>query len=277
MAGAPTAPTITSSSLSGSVATLGWSSVSGASGYIIGYGSSAGQYTTFADVGNATSGSVAGLNPTAVDYFAVYAYNAGTARSLPSADVRLAPRSTDPSAYVNFADQAAIDNEGSPTPVTEPLVESGFAFTSLGNSGGTGLLIADNGNGWYPYPIKCLDAEYWGTYQSIARTDGAAFDLYSLELLEFQAGSAVITGYDISGGTVTQVVNLNTSTMRLPLRCWAGPTWSRSRSPGGPVSTAAAASTTARLPTWSSTIFRRLLAASRPRPPRSSARAPRSW
>ncbi len=211
MAGAPTAPTITSSSLSGSVATLGWSSVSGASGYIIGYGSSAGQYTTFADVGNATSGSVAGLNPTAVDYFAVYAYNAGTARSLPSADVRLAPRSTDPSAYVNFADQAAIDNEGSPTPVTEPLVESGFAFTSLGNSGGTGLLIADNGNGWYPYPIKCLDAEYWGTYQSIARTDGAAFDLYSLELLEFQAGSAVITGYDISGGTVTQVVNLNTS------------------------------------------------------------------
>ena len=164
-------------------------------------------------MGNATTGSVSGLNPTAADYFAVYAYNAGAARSLPSAGMRLAPFSTDPSVYVNFLDQADIDNESSSTfvPVTEPLVESSFAFTSLGNSNGKGLAITDSGNGYYAYPTKSLSAQYWGTYQSIARTDGHAFDLYSLELLEYQAGSAVITGYDLSGGTVTQVVNLSTS------------------------------------------------------------------
>ena len=42
------------------------------------------------NVGNVTGGSVSGLNPTAADYFAVYAYNAGL-WSLPSADARRPP------------------------------------------------------------------------------------------------------------------------------------------------------------------------------------------
>ena len=235
MAGAPAAPAITGSSLSGGTATLAWSAVSGATGYIIGYGNSSGQYTTFTDVGNTTGGSVSGLNPTAVDYFAVYAYNASAARSLPSAAARLAPRSSAASAYVNFADQAVSDNVNNP--VAEPLVESGFAFTSFGNSGGSGLLVVDSGNGYYALPSKGLDAEYWGTSQRIVRTDGSAFDLYSLQLYEFQADSAVITGYNVSGGMVTQVVNLSasdsyasavqvldwTDVVKVEITWWAGP------------------------------------------------------
>ena len=204
--GAPLSPTISSASLSGSTATLAWSAASGAAGYIVAYGSAAGQYTTFTDVGNVTTTTVSGLNPTLVDHFAVYAYNASLARSLPSADVRLAPRSTDPSVYANFADQPVSDNETT-TPVTEPLVEGNIAFTSYGNNAGKGLIIADSGNGYYALPSKGMLGYSWGTSQRITSSDGHAFDLYSLDLTEFQACSAVITGFDSSGGTLTQIVN----------------------------------------------------------------------
>jgi hypothetical protein len=208
-AGAPASPVITSAVLttngSTASATLSWNSSTGATGYLVGYGPSAGQYTTFVDEGNTFTATITGLSTTAVYHFAVYAYNAGQARSLPSADVRLAPRSTDASVFVNFLDQPVSD--GDLTHVIEPLVEGNFAFTSFGNTGGSGMFIVDTGNDWYPYPGKTLTGGSWGNSQQIARTDGHTFDLYSLQLFEFQADSAVITATDNSGGTETDVVN----------------------------------------------------------------------
>jgi hypothetical protein len=206
-AGAPASPVLTSAALSNSgVISLSWNSSGGATGYLVGYGPTAGQYTTFIDEGNTLSGTVTVPNPALVYHVAVYAYNSSLARSLPSAEARLALRSSDPGSVVNFSDQPA--NDGYATHATEPLVDGSFAFTSFGNAGGQGLFVIDSGNGYYPLPTKGLDGGYWGTSQQItSATAGHTFDLYSLDLFDFQAGSAVITGTDISGGTLTQIVN----------------------------------------------------------------------
>ena len=148
--GAPASPTITSGSLSGSVATLGWYISQRGHRLIIGYGSSAGPVHHLYRRGQRDHAGCVRADSTAVDYFAVYAYNASTARSLPSANVRLAPYSTDPERLREFPRPPVIDNESSPTPVSEPLVESNYAFTSLGNAAGKGLLVMDSGDGYYP-------------------------------------------------------------------------------------------------------------------------------
>jgi len=206
--GAPASPLISSSSLNGSTATLSWSAVSGATGYIIGYGSATGQYSTFIDEGNQTTATITGLNPAAVDYFAVYAYNSSGLRSLPSNEVRLAPYSTDPSALINFEDQSDTAANGH---LTEPFIEAGeFSFTSRGNSAGSALQIQDGTSasnwpgGW---PSKVLMAANWGTDIQLVRADGHSFDLSSLDVGSMSAYSAVLTGYDASGGTLQYIVN----------------------------------------------------------------------
>jgi hypothetical protein len=203
--GAPPSPTITASSLTGTTASLSWTSVAGATGYVIGYGIVSDQYTNFLNVGNVTTAAIPGLSTTGVNYMVVYAYNASMARSLPSNQVRLAPRSSDPTALITFDDQADSSAVGG---VVQPLNESNFNFTS--NNATSGLTIQDtasnpDSSGW---PSKVLFSSYWGDDQIITRADGHNFDLYSLDLGDnYQAVSVLLTGYDPTGGTISTYVN----------------------------------------------------------------------
>ena len=211
--GAPSAPTILSGSLSGSVANLSWTAVASATGYIIGYGTSTGNYTSFIDEGNATTGTITGLNASGVTYVAVYAYNASSERSLPSAQDRLAPRSTNATSLITFEDQT---DTASSSWVTEPFLDGGLSFTSNGNSGGQALQVQDGTaasaapGGW---PSKVLESKYWGSGIIVSGSGGSAFDLYSLDVGESSvAVSAVLTGTDASGGTDTYIVTFPSDT-----------------------------------------------------------------
>lgn len=73
---APGAPTLTSASPANSSVMLAWSSVAGATGYKVKYGTTSGSYTTTVDVGNVTSYTVTSLTNGTTYYFVVSAYNA---------------------------------------------------------------------------------------------------------------------------------------------------------------------------------------------------------
>ena len=73
----PSAPSLNSASAGDSQVNLNWSSVSGATGYKVKYGTSSGNYTITIDNGYATSRAVSGLNNGTVYYFVVTAYNTG--------------------------------------------------------------------------------------------------------------------------------------------------------------------------------------------------------
>ncbi|MDX2109959.1 MAG: PA14 domain-containing protein [Verrucomicrobiota bacterium] len=83
--GAPTAPTITSITDGNLSLSLGWSTVSGVSGYRVRWGTASGSYTNSMDVGSATNFTITGLTHNATYYVAVGAYNA-FGESLPSAE-----------------------------------------------------------------------------------------------------------------------------------------------------------------------------------------------
>jgi hypothetical protein len=199
--GAPASPAITSGTLNGSTATLNWSSVANTTGYVVGYGTLSGDYTNFVNVGNVTTAQVTGLNASGVTYFVVYAYNSAQARSLPSAQLRLAARSTNPTELITFEDQT----DTASSTYLGSLVESGISFTgsALQIQDGTSASTAP-GN----WPSKVLNASSWGSNIVIAGSTGQAFDLYSLDLgQDSSCQSAVLTETDASGGTQTAIVS----------------------------------------------------------------------
>ncbi|MCX6895434.1 MAG: fibronectin type III domain-containing protein, partial [Verrucomicrobia bacterium] len=83
--GAPAAPAITNVSGGSGSLTLQWNSVSGATGYVVRWGTASGVYTTSVDVGFTNSHKFTGLVNGQDYYFTVVAYNA-TGYSLPSAE-----------------------------------------------------------------------------------------------------------------------------------------------------------------------------------------------
>jgi hypothetical protein len=207
--GAPTPPSIRSHSLANGTATLNWAPVGGATKYFIGWGLGSGQYSRITDVGNGTQGTISGLDPVAAAYVVVYACSASGARSLPSAQCRLAPRSSDPRTLITFEDQP-VTPQGEQNHLTEPLFINGFAFTSFGTSGGKALQIQDGSraSNWPGnWSSKVLESAFWGASHRMVRADGRPFDLHSLDVGELQSQSAVITGYDTGGGTISSVVN----------------------------------------------------------------------
>ena len=97
--------------------------------------------------------------------------------------------------------------------LAEPLVLSGFAFTSTGTSAGNSLMIEGTSSTPWPgnWPSNVLMAAYWGSMQNIAKSGGGTFNLNSLDLdSNGQAGSAVITGYSATGAILQQqIVNFS--------------------------------------------------------------------
>ena len=99
---------------------------------------------------------------------------------------------------------ATIDFESLPAngaSLPEPLVISGFAFTSGGTSAGSALVIQGTGTSVWPggWPSNVLMAAYWGSTIAIAKSGGGTFNLNSLDVDVYeQASSAVITGFSAS-------------------------------------------------------------------------------
>ncbi len=97
--------------------------------------------------------------------------------------------------------------------VAEPLVLSGFAFTSSGTSGGNALMVQGTGSSPWPgnWPSTVLMSAYWGSVNNITKSGGGIFNLTSLDLdSNGQAASAVITGYNAAGAVLQQqIVNFS--------------------------------------------------------------------
>lgn len=85
-AGAPDSPTITGVVDSDLTLTVNWSTVSGATGYRVRWGTTSGNYSGSADVGASTSYAISGLSHNQAYYIVVGAYNAES-ESLPSGEV----------------------------------------------------------------------------------------------------------------------------------------------------------------------------------------------
>lgn len=90
--GAPSAPTLSTATAGNAQVALTWTTVSGATGYKIKYGTSTGTYTTTVDVAAVTSYSVTGLGNGTLYYFAVVAYN-GSGDSANSNELSATPQS----------------------------------------------------------------------------------------------------------------------------------------------------------------------------------------
>ncbi len=83
--GAPASPAIAGLTARNDSVSLNWATVPNAAGYIVQYGTVAGQYTNRLDVGANTSQTVSGLANNTTYYFAVSSYSADGTESLPSA------------------------------------------------------------------------------------------------------------------------------------------------------------------------------------------------
>jgi uncharacterized protein YccT (UPF0319 family) len=87
----PGAPTLNSATAGDTQVALGWSAVTGATGYVVKYGTASGNYTTSIDVGNVVSRTVTGLTNGTTYYFTVSAYN-GSGSSGNATERSAAPR-----------------------------------------------------------------------------------------------------------------------------------------------------------------------------------------
>lgn len=92
----PAAPTLNNSSSGNGKLTLNWTSISGATGYKVKYGTASGEYTSTVDVGNVNSTTIEGLQNGSTYYFVISAFNsAGESRN--SNEVFGTPDGTPPS------------------------------------------------------------------------------------------------------------------------------------------------------------------------------------
>ena len=202
--GAPSAPTLASAVYTQAECALTWSAVAGAAGYTVAYGNTPGAYTSFVNAGTATSAVISGLSNSQVYYFAVYAYDASGHLSLFSNELRAAARTGGAQLLVTF--------EGLTQGTTQNLWSFGnMNFTAFGNTGSLQI----QGPASSPWPGNWLSnilwSVYWDNQHSIAAANGAPFDLYSLDLADYNAAlSARITGYDASGSSFSRVVNFST-------------------------------------------------------------------
>jgi hypothetical protein len=89
--GAPAAPSLTSAVAQDGAVALSWTAVSGAAGYEVAYGASAGNYGQPINVGMALNDTVSGLTDGQTYYFVAYAYNSNGLASPPSAAATATP------------------------------------------------------------------------------------------------------------------------------------------------------------------------------------------
>ncbi|MDX2108631.1 MAG: PA14 domain-containing protein [Verrucomicrobiota bacterium] len=213
MAGAPTAPVLSPIyTFANGECQITWGASSGAVMYGVDIGTTSNNYTQSFPV-SGTTATITGLDNNTVYYLAVYARDANGLRSLYSSELRIAQRSSDPTALIDFEEQALTASAGY---ATEPLMSKGFTFTSEGNSGGTALLVngASSANWPGPYASTVVQARFWGSSISMTKTGGGTFDIHTLFLDSrgFSANYAIITATDPSGMTFTQTVNLSATT-----------------------------------------------------------------
>ena len=142
--------------------TLQWNPVSSTSlaGYMLYYGSSAGNYTSKVDVGNATSRDVANLVDGATYHFAVTAYDASHTESAFSNDVTATVASGAPVA--NFTSSA--------TSGVAPLAMN-FTSTSTGSITGYAWTFGDGGTSTAQNPSHVYSTA--GSYQVALTVTGS--------------------------------------------------------------------------------------------------------
>jgi hypothetical protein len=142
--GAPASPTLNSADDASAAATLAWSAVPGATGYIVRYGTTSGLYPTRLDVGNNLATTITGLVNGTQYFFAVDAYNA-SGESLPSNERGVIPFAD--GAQVTLATWEFSDINGTPTSPTSLVADastSRLVFSNLTRGGGSTGLIPSN-------------------------------------------------------------------------------------------------------------------------------------
>ena len=200
MLGGPAAPTQFTAHFANGRLALSWAASPAATGFVVSYGSTAGNYTTALPLGRVTSTTLTDLDAGAVYYVAVQACDANNLLSLCSNELRVAQRSTDPQVLLDFEDQP-VDGKTFPA-----LTLKNYQFTAFGNL--ALLQVQGKAQGW---PSNLLFECSWGEDDRIQRADLQPFDLYSLDLNSNNPGfSAIITGYDPSGASFRRIVNFPT-------------------------------------------------------------------
>jgi len=204
MPDAPAAPTLLSANFGDGSCALKWSPVPEAAGYKLYYGTTTGSYTSSTTVGNVTEASIPALDNSKVYYIAVQAVNASNLLSLTSNEIRVAHRSANPQALIDFKDQKV---DGATT--MHNLTLQGYKFTAFGDDSLFYVAGPEPQSKWIKFPTHVLYTHSWGCDIRIERADFKPFDLYSLDLCSIYGGtSIIITGYDPSSSSFRRIVNL---------------------------------------------------------------------
>jgi hypothetical protein len=137
---APASITLTENNRS---ATLTWPTVSGASGYVLRYGTQPGKYTQRIDVGSSTSRTISGLTHNTAYYFAVSAYNATGAESLPTTPASVIALSDDVIGDLARWEATGLASGGETVPDQFAVTASAGQATITPVTRGSGLIPAN--------------------------------------------------------------------------------------------------------------------------------------
>jgi hypothetical protein len=144
--------------------TLAWDPSSGATGYIVHYGSASRKYTSTAEVPNATTAALSGLDPAQVYYMAVTAYDDAGNESDFSNEIIYQPAHPSVIWSVNAGGPKYTDNQGT---IYRGSTQSGYTSTTTASIAGTkdAPLYQSERYGDFSYAIPVANGDYLVTFK----------------------------------------------------------------------------------------------------------------